>query len=160
MSYRLLVNPSLCTGCRLCELVCSLRHEKQFNPERSRIRILKVERSGLDVPITCLHCNPAYCIKVCPTGAMVRDEETGAVVIRSENCISCGLCISLCPVGAPAFEPEGRKVIKCDLCDGDPRCVKFCGTDALLYDKAGKLSLTKKRIEFEKIQKILSTIIG
>ena len=35
-----------CTGCRVCELACSLHNEKQCNPEKSRIRIrtLDVQR--------------------------------------------------------------------------------------------------------------------
>jgi Fe-S-cluster-containing hydrogenase component 2 len=27
------------------------------------------------------------------------------------------------------------KIIKCDTCDGDPLCVKFCSTGALKYEE-------------------------
>lgn len=157
MEYKLLIDPRVCVGCRLCELACSVYHEKEYNPTRSRIRVLKDEKLGLDVPVTCLHCDPAYCIKACPTGALVRDEKTGAVILKTENCITCGLCISICPFGAPSFDSGSSRVIKCDLCDGDPRCVKFCGTKAITYDKASRVGLAKKRKEVRKIEKLLSS---
>ena len=31
------VNPDKCTGCRLCELACSLKNTGEFNPARQRM---------------------------------------------------------------------------------------------------------------------------
>ena len=44
-----------------------------------------------------------------------------------------------------SFDVIGRKVVKCDLCDGDPQCVRFCETHALEYVDADKVSILKKR---------------
>ncbi|NDA14992.1 MAG: (Fe-S)-binding protein, partial [Gammaproteobacteria bacterium] len=35
------------------------------------------------------------------------------------------------------------KVDKCDLCGGDPQCVKACPTDAITYLDAGATSVGK-----------------
>jgi Fe-S-cluster-containing hydrogenase component 2 len=43
------------------------------------------------------------------------------------------------------FVAADRKVIKCDLCDGDPQCVRFCDTKAVKLVDAGDVSLQKGR---------------
>ena len=42
-------------------------------------------------------------------------------------------------------QPIDRKVFKCDLCDGDPQCVRFCDTKAVNLVDAGDVSLQKGR---------------
>ena len=42
MKKILMVNPQLCTGCRICELVCSLSRDGECNPLKSCIRVLKL----------------------------------------------------------------------------------------------------------------------
>ncbi len=40
-----------------------------------------------------------------------------------------GLCVTACPQypnSAVRVIPATKKAIKCDLCGGDPQCVKFC----------------------------------
>ena len=74
----------------------------------------------------------------CPVeGAMYIDEQTGARCINQEMCIGCKLCIEACGsyYDPPriAFDPERGKAIKCDLCGGDPQCVKWCSNGALKY---------------------------
>ena len=34
-----------------------------------------------------------------------------AIVVQKENCIGCGACISICPVGAIEFEANGKAEI-------------------------------------------------
>ena len=41
--------------------------------------------------------------------------------------------------------PKTQKVFKCDQCDGDPTCVKFCETEALQYVDATSVNLQKSR---------------
>jgi Fe-S-cluster-containing hydrogenase component 2 len=57
-----------CNGCRMCEMVCSLAQEGQFNPSASKIRIFKNEACGIDIPIIDSSCNLCQrCVKYCPT---------------------------------------------------------------------------------------------
>jgi len=44
-----------------------------------------------------------------------------------------------------SFNVIDRKVFKCDLCDGDPQCVRFCDIKAVEYVSADEVSIMKKR---------------
>ena len=68
----------------------------------------------------------------CPTNAIIRDDETNAVVIVAEMCNGCRACADTCPFGVIKVSPEGE-VFKCDLCDGRPVCVENCTRQALAY---------------------------
>jgi Fe-S-cluster-containing hydrogenase component 2 len=134
-----------CTGCRLCELVCAVRHDGISNPVRSRIKVIKWEADGVYVPMSCQQCQDAPCMVGCPVGALSRDENLGRVAVDYDLCIGCRTCVSVCPFGAMGFNTVDRRVIKCDLCDGDPQCVRFCEVKAVDYVEAGDLDLRKRR---------------
>jgi len=134
-----------CTGCRLCELVCSVRHEGVSNPSRSRIKVMKWESEGLYIPMSCQQCEDAPCLNVCPVKAISRDEALSRVMVDYDVCIGCRSCVTVCPFGAMHFDVIGRKVAKCDLCDGDPQCVSFCDMKAVDYVSADRVSVLKKR---------------
>lgn len=132
------INHEKCTGCRLCELVCSVRHHHVSNPARSRIRVVKWESEGTYVPVSCQQCEDAPCAAACPAKAITRNAEAGRVEVNYDACIGCRTCVSVCPFGAMHFTSAERKVIKCDLCDGDPQCVRFCEVKAVEFvDAAG-----------------------
>jgi len=143
MNSRLIVNSELCTGCRLCELWCTLTKYGEVNPWKARLRVVREEpvtplaeeeknRVPICVPIVCQHCKKAPCIDVCPVQALSRNPETRAVVLDEEKCISCKACAEACPFQAIFETPDGQ-IIKCDLCEGDPECAKHCPTRALTY---------------------------
>jgi len=134
-----------CTGCRLCELVCSVKHDRVSNPMRSRIRVIKWESEGIYVPMACQQCEDAPCVAACPAKALTRNAELGHVEIDYDACIGCRTCVSVCPFGAMHFNARDRKVFKCDLCDGDPQCVRFCEVQALTYVPVADLGLNKGR---------------
>ena len=132
----LLVYPSRCTGCRACEAACSLLKYGECNPERSMIRVIKREWDGprpIDVPIVCQHCEYPICSFVCPVNAINRDEKTGAMLINDEKCTKCELCIKACPINAIHLDGKEQKVVKCDLCGGEPVCAQWCDTKAITW---------------------------
>ena len=49
------------------------------------------------------------------------------------------------------FNVIDRKIFKCDLCDGDPQCVRFCEVKAVDYVDADRVSTFKKKSAAEKI---------
>jgi Fe-S-cluster-containing hydrogenase component 2 len=102
-----------------------------------------------------MQCEDAPCVNVCPTKALSRNFQSGAIVVSAEKCIGCKLCTTVCPYGAVVFEPSKKCVIKCDLCDGEPTCVKFCSTGALTYEEPSKSKMAKKREVAEKVIEFL-----
>jgi carbon-monoxide dehydrogenase iron sulfur subunit len=139
-----------CIGCRLCEVHCLVAHSrsrhiiKAFREEvdTARPRVL-VEEMGCDTfALQCRHCEDAPCLDACMTGAMHRDEQTGAVICDEDRCVGCWMCLMVCPLGAISMgggEGDDRKVAsKCDLCgmefEGAPPCVANCPNEALSYE--------------------------
>lgn len=122
----LVATREICDGCLMCQLHCSLNKTGTINPYRARIKITFSEKSPYPLPVICRHCNNPPCQTACPVdGVMTADERTGAVVINTVNCIGCLACVEACPFGAIQVGPD-REVLKCDLCGGDPACVKYC----------------------------------
>ena len=128
---RLIVYAEECTGCRHCELVCSYVHEGVFSPELSRITVLKDDTNCLDYPITCRNCNECPPSQTCPTTALIK--TSWRIIVNKQECVSCGLCEKACSYKAINLNKEKQPLV-CDLCGGDPECVKRCPTKAIRYE--------------------------
>jgi Fe-S-cluster-containing hydrogenase component 2 len=114
-----------CSGCRRCEIACSLKHEGKIWPEASRVRVFMLV-PGIEVPHLCVQCYDYPCVEACPVGALSTSKETGAVLTDKDKCIACGKCIEVCPGKVPFIHPTENYAVICDLCGGDPECVKAC----------------------------------
>jgi carbon-monoxide dehydrogenase iron sulfur subunit len=125
--------PENCTGCRFCEMICSLYHEGVVNTKKARLRVHKPNIMK-DVPLVCSHCitcGERCCVKSCPEEAI--SIVDGIVTIDEGLCTACGDCKKSCPYGVIWI---GKTAHKCDLCGGDPICVKFCPSGALRFEEA------------------------
>lgn len=153
----LVVDPEKCTGCRLCELVCSVFHTGASNPSRSRIRVVKWEAIGVYLPMTCQNCETPFCVEVCPTKACHKDIEGQRVIIDQDKCIGCKTCIMACPFSHPYFDEHDRVTRKCNYCDGNPQCVAFCDVKAVDYVDADQINLKRKREAATKIWDLMKS---
>jgi len=132
MSWKLAVVPERCSGCKICELVCSIQRFGVNNPKKSAIRVMVVyPHPIIRMPIVCHQCKVAKCLENCPTGAIMMKE--GILDIDGEKCISCQQCVISCPFGAIFLHEEIETPFKCNLCNGNPRCVESCPKNALLF---------------------------
>ena len=96
-------------------------------------------------PKSCLHCEEAPCVTVCPTGASFKRAEDGIVLVNEATCIGCGLCAWACPYGAREKDMAEGVMKKCTLCvdridnetlapeDRVPACVRTCPAGARHY---------------------------
>jgi len=129
---RIVVDVNRCAGCRLCEMTCSFRHENEFSSSKSRITVLKEDFFGLDLPVTCWHCNPCSAMESCPSNAIQR-KMNGLVYVEEEKCVGCGECVESCVIKAIKLHPEKNFPLICNQCGGKPLCVQECPTKALAY---------------------------
>lgn len=127
----LAVEPKVCSGCRTCEVICSMHHEGKVDLERARLFIKANPFTGSFLPQICRQCPDTPCFYACPESAIEIQAGDGTVIIHQERCTGCRLCGEACPFKGIRFDRADRKAFKCDFCQGDPECVKWCPTSAL-----------------------------
>ncbi|MGC2857131.1 4Fe-4S dicluster domain-containing protein [Novispirillum sp. DQ9] len=100
-------------------------------------------------PKSCLHCENAACVTVCPTGASYKRSSDGVVLVDHDKCIGCKLCSWACPYGAREFDEDEGVMKKCTLCidriyndnldevDRKPACVLTCPAGARHFGDLG-----------------------
>ena len=125
-----------------------MHHEGKMWPEASRIRVFMLV-PGVEIPHLCAQCHDYPCVSACPVDALSVSDETIAVLVDKDKCISCGKCIDACPGKIPFLHPGDNKAVICDLCGGDPECVKICQEarfDALvsLRERRGRENLNRQ----------------
>lgn len=145
-----------CIGCLACAIACKAENSTPPGIFWCSVKDMEFGKypqvSRVFIPILCMHCADAPCIKVCPTGASYKRED-GIVLIDHDKCVGCKYCIEACPYGARYFnrsadgyfgteltpnEEIGFKghsvgvVEKCTLCEHrlsegkKPACVQVC----------------------------------
>ena len=147
------VNPEKCTNCKACEIACSIWHEGKATLHNSRIKVQGWKDVGAYFPVVCQNCEKPVCEEICPTKARVKAESTGAMVTDATKCVGCKSCIMACPFAAPNVHRDTRKTMTCDLCGGDPACVKFCKYDAISYVPFYKAAMNRKRAYYEVLRR-------
>ena len=155
---------TVCIGCKACEVACkewnqlpstnggvnTLSGDSYDNTRRldgihwRHVRFIEQfsddRRDGrwLMMSDVCKHCVQAGCLEVCPTNAIIR-TEFDTVVIQSNTCNGCRLCIAACPFGVIDINPVSRTAQKCTLCYDrlqhglEPACSKACPTDSIQF---------------------------
>ena len=158
----LAIDLDTCVGCHACVTAC-----KGWNTENYGAPLADADPYGADptgaflnrihsyeitpeagpaqlvhFPKSCLHCDDAPCVTVCPTGASYKRAEDGIVLVNETACIGCGLCAWACPYGAREMDPSEGVMKKCTLCvdriyneelpevDREPACVRTCPAGA------------------------------
>lgn len=156
----LIIDAQKCIGCRSCENYCALKHEFVCNPAKGRIHVVKWEQDAAFVPINCMRCEEPACELACPRQATYRNYRTGALEVDTNRCIGCLSCVFACPFGATFVNPGNGKILKCDLCDGDPTCVKVCPTGAITYEDLSKEAYLKLIENAEQIPLLVKQALG
>jgi Fe-S-cluster-containing dehydrogenase component len=161
MRLGLLIDLDTCVGCHACAVACKEWNEQSavsgpladYEPYGAkpsgvwfnRIRHFEVGEypasKTVNVPMSCMHCEDADCVTVCPTGASYKRED-GIVLVDQDKCMGCNLCSWACPYGARELDRNTGTMKKCTLCvdrihdpslpeeERQPACVLACPTHA------------------------------
>lgn len=164
----LVIDLDTCVGCHACAVNC-----KEWNTGGDLAPLSDLEPYGAEVsgawlnrihsfecgsgddarlvhfPKSCLHCEDAPCVTVCPTGASMKRTEDGIVLVDEDKCMGCGLCAWACPYGAREMDLAAGVMKKCTLCvdriysdelpeeDRIPACVRTCPASARHFGDLG-----------------------
>jgi len=158
----LVIDLDICVGCHACVVACKewntggygapLSDQDAYGDEPvgswlNRVHTFEVKPENaparvVHFPKSCLHCEDAPCVTVCPTGASFKRSDDGIVLVNEDSCIGCGLCAWACPYGAREMDGAEKVMKKCTLCvdriynenipeeDRTPSCVRTCPAKA------------------------------
>ena len=164
MKLGLVIDLDTCVGCHACAVACKEWNDgSEFagplpdydgrGPAPSgvwfnRIRHYEVgdypASKTLNVPMSCMHCDDAACVTVCPTGASYKRAD-GIVLVDPDKCMGCNYCSWACPTGARELDRNTGTMKKCTLCvdriynealpqpERQPACVLACPTHARMF---------------------------
>lgn len=135
-----------CSACGACAVACMDQNDIDIqHGQRSYRNVMQKERGDeyISLSITCLHCEEAPCIPVCPVGCIYKDASS-LTLYDTSHCIGCRACFRVCPVEAPTFRQNksGDGSIHMEKCHGcleriitglQPACVQACPTDAITW---------------------------
>ncbi len=141
----LFIDTDKCTGCMSCVLACSLQQGDTIGPAQSRILPVRRKKQVVNIPVVCRQCIKPLCAEVCPMSAISRNEKTRAMIVDTVLCIGCGMCMTACPLGGISVRTDVGHAVKCDQCEGDPLCVKFCAYGAIDYITEDEAALKSKK---------------
>lgn len=165
----LVIDLDICVGCHACAVNCKewntgghsapLTDSDPYGADPTgvwfnRIHSFEVENDQtggrtVHFPKSCLHCDDAPCVTVCPTGASYKREEDGIVLVNADHCIGCKLCSWACPYGAREYDEDAGVMKKCTLCVDKiynpnlpeesrvPACVSTCPVGARSFGDLG-----------------------
>jgi anaerobic dimethyl sulfoxide reductase subunit B (iron-sulfur subunit) len=152
---------SACNGCKACVIACksenalpvgiNYRQVLQYgggdwlpHPEDKTIMV----PTGLFVyslSSACMHCEDPLCVENCPAKALTKRDQDGVVLVDVDKCIGCRYCEWCCPYGAPQFNDDTGKMMKCDFCADlldageEPFCTSACVMRALEFGPIDEL---------------------
>lgn len=135
----LVVNQAKCTGCRRCEINCTLTNDMVCSSYISRVKIGRnlhihgsdegmLNSSFTYYPDTCRQCEVPACGEACPENAIYANDK-GVRIVDEEKCVGCQACVEACPWHMPTVNPETKKSGKCIACGA---CIDGCPTGALM----------------------------
>ena len=120
-------NNATCSGCKACELVCSLQNLKIVNPSKALLSVYgRFPIPGKYFVDICDQCGE--CAKACPRAAI--QLKGGTYRIDRKACDGCLKCVDACPVHLVKVGDDNLPY-KCVNCK---QCLEVCPRDALRFN--------------------------
>ncbi|MBK5268335.1 MAG: 4Fe-4S dicluster domain-containing protein [Acidimicrobiia bacterium] len=164
-----------CDGCRDCIKGCQEQHHLPKTDEWIKVYEL-VDAQGLHfaMPVLCMQCETAPCVRVCPVRATYHRDD-GVIVVDQDVCIGCRMCMAACPYDVRVFNwdkaaaiderfhadtpeftvPQQQGTVsKCTMCvhlleEGSlPSCLTSCSMEAIFVGDLVEDVMTNGRENF------------
>jgi Fe-S-cluster-containing dehydrogenase component len=138
----------------------------------SSVVVATPDSKTVHMPMSCMQCEDADCVTVCPTGASYKRDEDGIVLIDQDKCMGCNLCSWACPYGARELDEEQGVMKKCTLCvdriydeklpesERKPACVLSCPTSSRVFGDFDDPTSEVSRLTVERAGKALMPEMG
>ena len=82
----LVLDADQCSGCRICELICSMVKFGEYNPQKSHIKLIRNREMDVNLVAIDCHCDfCATCARWCPNEALAVVDAQAAALIRKQN---------------------------------------------------------------------------
>ncbi len=182
-----LVDTTLCVGCRACEAACA-EANRLPGPERpgEDAVFAAARKTGPDAftvvnrgtarspggeeryaKTQCMHCVEPACASGCVVRALEK-TAAGPVVYHADRCLGCRYCMIACPFGVPKYQYDRPVPIvrKCTFCAErqakglSPACAEVCPSGALTFGtRADLIEEARSRI-YRNPEKYIHRIYG
>ena len=98
-----------------CYEISGLKNDEILEILQSKSPVYRYRNSTIFDPAICQYQGRrndlcAKCVEVCPTVAILKNDEKRELVFSHIDCIGCGECVSVCPSGALKFAPLPQSV--------------------------------------------------
>jgi len=165
-----LVDTTLCVGCRACESACAEKNALPAPPADDAVMLKRRDTTEQAFTVVnraekvageerfakkqCMHCLAPACASACPVRAMDK-LPSGPVVYDASKCMGCRYCMVACPFDIPKYEYSSAapRVRKCSFCADrqadalEPACASVCPSGALAFGRRSELlEVAKTRI--------------
>jgi len=121
---KLATDSGKCTGCGICEDVCSKAFYKVADREKSAIRITACDDGAFSIAV-CDQCG--VCKEMCQTMAL-KTASNGVVQLNKKICVGCLVCVGECLRDYMFYNDELPTPFKCIACG---LCAAQCPAGAL-----------------------------
>ncbi len=139
-AYRTIaVKEEKCDGCGRCVEACAEFHTGTCKAVHSRIKLAPDTENNSFALALCRQCGEPRCVMNCPAKALSKEVDTGIVQWDENRCVDCQLCTLACAYAGITYNPVASKVMKCDMCGGEPACVKACPLGVLEFKTGADL---------------------
>jgi len=178
MTKSFLIDTTVCTACRGCQVACKQWHDLPAEKTMNRgsyqnpadlsyltYKLVRMTEEVIDkklhwlfFPDQCRHCIDAPCLETAyDENAIYKDEATGAILYTQKTAeLDADEIIGSCPYNIPRKGPDGT-ITKCDMCNDrvhnglKPACVTTCPTGTMNFgDREEMLALAKERMKIVK----------